>query len=103
MRITEPTIGFINHLLERAYGHVFAAIVCFATPNAATAEVAARVGMETSANIRYMLAGDRNSRFLDWLQAYIEQDRRQIKYWVRENSNRPKAEAEVHREGIETR
>lgn len=101
--ITEPTIGFINHLLDRAYDHVSASIVCFATPNAATAEVAARVGMETSANIRYMLAGERNARFLMWLQAYIEQDRKQIKNWEVAISKRPEPEAVSHREGIERR
>jgi Family of unknown function (DUF5677) len=59
--------------------------------------------MDSSANISYMLAGDPNSRFLLWLQAYIAQDRKQITNWEEAVSKLPEDEAEVHSEGIERR
>lgn len=101
--IAEPTIGFLDHLLDRAYEHIAASVVCFATGNAATAEVAACAVMETSVNVRYMLAGDRNSRFLAWLRAFIEHDQNQIDRWEWALSSYPDTEVEVHREGIQRR
>lgn len=102
-QITEPTIGFLDHLLDRAYEHVAASVVCFATGNIATAEVAARAAMETSANIRYILVGDRNSRFLTWLRAFIEEDKKQIRNWETALPTCSDDEAKLHREGIERR
>jgi hypothetical protein len=101
--ITEPTSGFLDHLLERAYEHVAASVVCFATANVATAEVAARAATETSVNIRYMLAGERNSRFLAWLRAFVEHDQKQINNWEKALSIGTNDEAELYREGIHRR
>jgi hypothetical protein len=44
----EPTLGVLFHLLEQACEHVAASVVCFATKNAATSEIAARVGFAFS-------------------------------------------------------
>jgi hypothetical protein len=98
--VAEPTIGIIEHLLDRAYEHVAASVVCFATKNGATAEIAARAAMEASTNVRYILAGDRNSRGLAWLRAFLVQDLKQINNWERALSNHSANEAEVHREGL---
>jgi hypothetical protein len=40
--VAEPRIRILEHLPDRAYEHVAASVVCFATKNGATAEVAAR-------------------------------------------------------------
>jgi hypothetical protein len=101
--VAKPTIGIIEQLLDRAYEHVAASVVCFATKNGATAEIAARAAMEASTNVRYILAGDRNSRVLAWLRAFLVQDSKQINNWERALSNHSANEAEVHREGIQRR
>jgi hypothetical protein len=85
--VAQLTISFLEHLLDRAYEHVAASVVCFATKNGATAEVAARAAMEVSTNVRYILAGDSNARLLAWLRAFLEQDRKQINNWERALSN----------------
>jgi hypothetical protein len=78
---TEPTFGLLFQLAERAYEHVAASLVCFATKNAATAEVAARAAIEISVNIRFILSGDRNSLALSWLRDYVTHDTKQIEKW----------------------
>ena len=57
---SEPTYGVILHMCDRTYEHVAAAITCIATANAATAEVTARVAIEASTNIRFIMESDRN-------------------------------------------
>jgi Family of unknown function (DUF5677) len=101
--VAEPTIGIVEQLLDRAYEHVAASVVCFATKNGATAEIAARAAMEASTNVRNILAGDRNSRVLAWLRAFLVQDSKQINNWERPLSNHSTIEAEVHRERIQRR
>lgn len=101
--VAEPTIGVLKHLLDRAYEHFAASVVCFATKNGATAEIAARAAMETSTNVRYILASDRNSRFLAWLRAFLAQDIKQINNWESALSKHSANEAEIHREGIQRR
>jgi hypothetical protein len=78
---TEPTFGVLCQLTERAYEHVAASVVCFLTKNAATAEVAARVAIESTVNIRFIMSGDRNSLLLAWLRAYVAHDTKQIDQW----------------------
>jgi hypothetical protein len=101
--VAEPTIGVLEHLLDRAYEHVAASVVCFATKNGATAEIAARAAMDVSTNVRYILAPDHNSRFLAWLRAFLEQDSKQVNNWERALSDYSEYETEVHREGIRER
>ena len=86
---TEPTLGLLCQLAERAYEHVAASLVCFATKNAATAEVAARVAIESSVNIRFILSGDRNSLALAWLRAYVTHDTKQIDLWEKQLDSVP--------------
>lgn len=78
---TEPTFGLLFQLAERAYEHVAASLICFATKNAATAEVATRAAIEISVNIRFILSGDRNSLALSWLRDFVAHDSRQIEKW----------------------
>ena len=78
---TEPTFGVMIHLCDRAYEHVAGSIVCFATGNGTTAEVAHRVAMEAATNIRFILQVDRNSRFISWLREYVERDGKEISKW----------------------
>jgi len=80
---TEPAFGVLCQLTERAYEHAAASVVCFLTKNAATAEVAARVAIESTVNIRFILSGDRNSLLLAWLRAYVDHDTKQIDLWER--------------------
>jgi hypothetical protein len=101
--VAEPTIGVLDHLLDRAYKHVAASVVCFATKNSATAAIAARAAMQVSTNVRYILAGDRNSRFLAWLRDFLVHDLKQINSWERALSNYSDDEAEDHRERIHRR
>jgi len=99
----EPTFGLLCQLSERAYEHVAASLLCFATKNAATGEVAARVAIESSVNIRFILSGDRNSLSLAWLRAYVIQDIKQIEQWERQVDSLPLDERKEHRSRIAIR
>jgi hypothetical protein len=77
----EPSFGLLYQLSERASEHIAGAIACFATKNAASAEVVARAAFETCVNIRFMLLGDRNSRVVAWIRDYVHSDRKQIDQW----------------------
>lgn len=99
----EPIFGMVFHLFERTYEHVAASLVCFATANAATAEVASRVAIESSVNIRFILCGDRNSLALAWLRDYISQDTKQINEWEKLIQSLTTNEKAVHAPRIATR
>jgi Family of unknown function (DUF5677) len=100
---TEPTFGLLSQLTERTYEHAAASIVCFSTKSAATAEVAARVAIESSVNIRFILSGDRNSLALSWLRAYVNHDAKQIEQWERLLDSLPPDERGEHQTRIATR
>jgi hypothetical protein len=59
--------------------------------------------MEASTNVRYILADNRNSRFLAWLRYFLAQDLKQINNWAQALSNYPDNETEVHWEGTQRR
>jgi hypothetical protein len=97
---TEPTLGLLFQLAERAYEHVAASLVCFATKNAATAEVAARTAVEISVTIRFILSGNRNSLALSWLRDFVTNDTRQIEKWERVVDSLPPDEKQEHQTRI---
>ena len=100
---SEPTFGVLCHLADRAREHTSASIICFSTKNAATAEVAARVAIESTVNLRFILRGDRNSLFLAWLRAYVASDAKQIEQWERAVSELPPDQKRHHTGRIGTR
>ncbi|MDQ3009980.1 MAG: DUF5677 domain-containing protein [Acidobacteriota bacterium] len=100
---TEPTFGLLLHLSDRVYEYVAASIVCFATANGATAEVAARVAIESSVNIRFILGGDRNSLALAWLRHYVIEDAKQINQWEKLLPSMSIEERKEHEPSINTR
>jgi hypothetical protein len=77
----EPSFGLLYQLGERACEQIAGSIACFATKNAASAELAARAAVEISVNIRFMLARDRNSRVVAWIRDYVRNDEKQINHW----------------------
>jgi hypothetical protein len=100
---TEPTFGLLFHLAERAYEHVVASLVCFATKSAATAEVAARTAIEISVNIRFILSGDRNTLALSWLRHFVTNDAKQIDKWEKVIDSLPPDEKQEHQKRIARR
>src|SRR5207247_2458074 len=100
---TEPTLGLLFQLAERAYEHVAASLVCFATKNAATAEVAARAAVEISVNIRFILSGNRNSLALSWLRHFVTEDTKQIENWEKVIGSLPPDEKQEHQTRIARR
>jgi hypothetical protein len=100
---TEPTFGLLFQLAERAYEHVAASLVCFATKNAATAEVAARTAVEISVNIRFILSGNRNSLALSWLRHFVAEDTKQIENWEKVVGSLPPDEKQEHQTRIARR
>lgn len=64
--IAEPTIGFISHLLGRAYDHVCASIVCFSTANAVVEHIWMVIGLakacQSMPELKQRMAGDRISQ-----------------------------------------
>ena len=88
----EPSFGLLHQLGERACEHIAGSIACFATKNAASAELAARAAVELSVNIRFMLAGDRNSRVVAWIRDYVRNDEKQINHWEKAIAHLSEAE-----------
>ncbi len=101
--LREPTYGVFIHLADRVYEHACAAITCYATGSAAASEVIARVAIEASTNIRYMLLDDHNSMLLAWLRAFINEDERQIEQWSNLLSGLSGDHRKNHEAGIEKR
>lgn len=99
----EPSLGLLYQLSERAFEHVAASFVCFSCGYASTAELAARTALESSINIRYILADDRNSRTLAWLREFVQQDAHQIGRWEREVSSYSEADKALHIGRLSTR
>lgn len=100
---SEPSLGVLFHMCGRVYEHVAAAMVCFATSNGASAEILARVAMEASVNVRYILIQDRNSMFLAWLRSYLQEDERQVEKWVKEAEHSNAGDIEIHIDRIASR
>jgi hypothetical protein len=100
---TEPAFGVLCHLTERAYEHVAGSIACYATRNAATAEVAARAAVELTISVRFLVSGDRNSRVLAWLRDYIRTDEKQINQWEQAIANSSERERQQSIPRIATR
>jgi hypothetical protein len=88
----EPSFGLLHQLGERACEHIAGSIACFATKNAASAELAARAAVEISVNIRFMLSGDRNSRVVAWIRDYVRNDEKQINHWEKAIAHLSEAE-----------
>ncbi|MDD3595591.1 DUF5677 domain-containing protein [Sulfuricurvum sp.] len=78
---SEPSIGGIFQVTERALEQAFGALVAYSCKCAPTAELAARTCMEKSINVMYILNGDRTSKFLAWIRSYLELSIRQIDDW----------------------
>lgn len=78
---SEPSLGIIYQLSERAAEQLFGAVVCFAAKSAPSAELSARACLENSVNVMFMLKGDRTSLSLAWVSYYLEQERKRIDAW----------------------
>jgi Family of unknown function (DUF5677) len=99
----EPVFGLLYQLGERACEHIAGSIACFATKNAASAELAARAAVEISVNIRFMLSGDRNSRVAAWIRDFVRNDEKLINHWEKSITHLSEAEKQACAPRIATR
>ncbi len=102
-RLEDPSIGLLLHLLDRTFEHVDGSILAYVTGCAASSEVVARAGMESSLNVRYILSGDRLARIYAYFISFIESSDRKINLWSRETSGLSGIEAKAHSDSILTR
>lgn len=91
----EPSIGFLWQLFERCTEHVHGGLVAIATSCAASSEVLARVILEATTTIRYILL-DRNPRLAAYLQRYCTQSDRQTAQWMKAAENLPGSLSAIH-------
>jgi hypothetical protein len=76
----DAAVGLLWQLYERCTEQVQGALVAMATACPASSEVLARVSLEATVAIRYIL-GDRNSRMASYLMDHVVQAERQERQW----------------------
>ncbi len=101
--LREPSIGFLLNMLARNFEHVEAAITAFVTGYGTSSEVVSRAAFESSVNILYILAGDKNARLRAYFEHYLVGVDRQIDSWLASASNLPSAEVAAHEQAAQQR
>lgn len=79
--LREPAVGFLLNLLHRAVEHLDAGLVAFVTGSTASSEGLSRLVVELSMTIQYILAGQRESRLLAFLDDYLKLEVKRLKTW----------------------
>lgn len=78
---SEPAVGMVLNLLHRAYEHLEAGLVAYATVSPASSEALSRVTMELAVSISYMLMNDRDTRLFSFLRNYILIEEKRLRNW----------------------
>lgn len=101
--LSDPAVGVLLHMLHRNFEHAEAAIVAFVSGCAASAEVISRAAVESSVNIRYILAGDRAGRLRAYFEHHLSDVDNQVQKWKADAVGLGGADAAVHTAAAERR
>ena len=85
-------------MLDRAFEHAVGALVAYVTGCVASAEVVARVAIESSVNVMYILAGDRLGRLNAYFRSYLEDAHKYVTRWIKLASQMDGPESKAHQD-----
>ena len=100
---SKPLVGLLLHLLHRIYEHTEGSVVAFNTGFPASSETIARVVVEGSVNVMYILAGDRVNRLESYFRNYLETTEQRADKWLRARSQLKDDEANAHKSSANRR
>jgi len=98
-----PAVGLLLNLLHRAFEHLDAAIVNFTTGSAISSEGLSRATVELAVSIRYILAGQPETRVAAFLAHYVDVEERRLRHWQEEVASLSEPARHVHHQEIERR
>lgn len=98
-----PAVGLLLNLLRRVFEHLDAAIVSFTTASATSSEGLSRAAVELAVSIRYILAGQPETRVAAFLADYVNIEERRLRNWQQEVASLSEPERRVHNQEIERR
>jgi len=101
--LADPAVGLLLNMLDRNFEHAEAGIVVFVSGCGSSAEVIARAAVESSLNIRYILAGDRAARLQAYFRYYLDGVERQARNWRAQIGGLGKADFDIHTGAIDRR
>jgi len=98
-----PGVGFVLHLLQRAFEHLEAAIVAFVTGSGTSSECLSRATVELAISIEYVLAGHPETRLFAFFDHYLNGEQGRLRNWLRASAECSEPERSVHAREIEHR
>ena len=85
---SDAVVGVARQLLARCAEHVEGALAAFATSSGASAELIARVAIESAVTIRFILR-DPHPRLAAYFRHHVDDVDRQVKHWRKAAASLP--------------
>ena len=99
----DRVFALIRAMLERTSSHVFANIIATMTGSGFTVEAIARVIIEASVNVTYILKSDPPANLVRYLYSHVDKERKELEQWLRSLHELTGDELTYHQNRIATK
>ena len=99
---SDVVVGVARQLLARCAEHVEGALAAFATSSVASAELIARVAIESSVTIRFILR-DPHSRLAAYFRHHVDDVDKQVRHWRNVAASLPGNAKRIHETACDQR